>query len=80
MTTPDNSTTVEHCAGEICVTCSDQAVPGRVRRLLPDLMAEVDFGDTLAEVSVALVTAAAGDTVLVHAGEAIAVVEPRGGT
>lgn len=64
--TPDRS-------GEVCVTCSDQAVPVRVKRLLDGDMAVVDAGGGDEVVSVALVDAAVGDTVLVHAGEAIAV-------
>ena len=61
------------CHDEVCVTCSDQAIPVTVARLLDDGLAVVhtDSGDE--EISVALVTAAVGDTVLVHAGEAIAV-------
>jgi hydrogenase maturation factor len=46
----------------------------RVVRLLPDELAVVDTGAGEEQVSVALVSAAAGDTILVHAGEAIAVV------
>ena len=62
------------CHGDVCITCSDVAVEVRVVRLLPDEMAVVDTGQGEEEVSIALVTAAAGDTILVHAGEAIAVV------
>jgi hydrogenase expression/formation protein HypC len=62
------------CHGETCITCSDAAVEVRVVRLLPDAMAVVDTGQGEEQVSVALVTAAAGDAILVHAGEAIAVV------
>lgn len=59
--------------GTVCITCSDQAVPVVVRELLGDDLALVDTGaGTVEEVSVALVDAAVGDTVLVHAGEAIA--------
>jgi hydrogenase maturation factor len=46
----------------------------RVVRLLPDDLADVDTGRGTEVVSVALVSAVPGDTVLVHAGEAIAVV------
>ena len=46
----------------------------RVVRLLPDELADVDTGEGTERVSVALVSAAVGDMVLVHAGEAIAVV------
>jgi hydrogenase expression/formation protein HypC len=63
------------CHGDVCVTCGDVAVEVTVLRLLPDRLAVVDTGQgTEEEVSVALVSAAAGDTVLVHASEAIAVV------
>ena len=62
------------CADRHCVTCGDVAVEVRVVRLLPDELAVVDTGAGQEQVSVALVSAAAGDTLLVHAGEAIAVV------
>jgi hydrogenase expression/formation protein HypC len=62
------------CHDEVCVTCSDTAVQVRVLALLDDEMAEVDTGSGTEEVSVALVSAAVGDTILVHAREAIAVV------
>ncbi|GAA3467189.1 HypC/HybG/HupF family hydrogenase formation chaperone [Nonomuraea roseola] len=62
------------CHEEVCVTCSDEAVAVTVLRLLEDGMAEVDTGQGREEVSVALVEAEVGDTVLVHAREAIAVV------
>jgi hydrogenase expression/formation protein HypC len=62
------------CHDDVCITCSDTAVPVTVVRLLDDDLAEVDTGQGREEVSIALVTAAVGDTVLVHAGEAIAVV------
>lgn len=62
------------CAGEVCITCSDTAVQVRVAKLLPDGLALVDTGAGQEEVSVALVSAAVGDTILVHAGEAIGVV------
>ena len=64
----------EHCIGDVCITCSDMAVEVRVLRLLEDQMAVVDTGQSMEEVSVALVDAAVGDTILVHAKEAIAVV------
>ena len=62
------------CHGDACITCSDEAVPVRVVRLLEADLAVVDTGQTIEEVSVALVDAAVGDTILVHAKEAIAVV------
>lgn len=61
------------CHGPTCITCSDVAVPVTVVRLLGDGLAVVDTGaGPEEEVSVALVDAAVGDVVLVHAGEAIA--------
>jgi hydrogenase maturation factor len=62
------------CHDEVCITCSDTAVAVTIARLLPDGLAVVDTGAGQEEVSVALVDAAVGDTILVHAGEAIAVV------
>jgi hydrogenase maturation factor len=62
------------CHGDVCITCSDEAVQVRVVQLLEDGLAVVDTGQSVEEVSVALVDAAEGDTVLVHAKEAIAVV------
>lgn len=75
---------VPDCLDEVCVTCSDAAVPRTVVALLDDGMAivgtwageEGEEGEGEEEVSIALVEAAIGDTVLVHAGEAIAVM-PR---
>ncbi|SEG68711.1 HupF/HypC family protein [Thermomonospora echinospora] len=61
--------------GEVCVTCSDTAVPVRVRALLGDGLALVDTEAGAEKVSVALVDARPGDVVLVHAKEAIAVSE-----
>ena len=60
------------CHGDVCITCSDEAVQVRVVRLLDADLAMVDTGQSLEEVSVALVDAAVGDTILVHAKEAIA--------
>jgi hydrogenase maturation factor len=66
---------VPECHDDICITCSDSAVQVTVIRLLDDGLAVVDTGQGgEEEVSVALVTAAVGDSLLVHAGEAIAVV------
>jgi hydrogenase expression/formation protein HypC len=62
------------CIGEVCITCSDTAVQVTVLRLLEDEMAVVDTGAGQETVSVALVSAGVGDTILVHAREAIAVV------
>lgn len=63
--------------GATCITCSDVAVAVTVVELLGDGMALVDTdADTQEEVSVALVDAAVGDSILVHAREAIARLEP----
>ena len=61
------------CSDEVCVTCSDVAVPATIVALLEDEMAIVGTSAGEEEISVALVSAGLGDTVLVHAGEAIAV-------
>ena len=62
------------CHDDVCITCSDTAVTVTVVRLLDDGLAIVDTGQGEEEVSVALVRAAVGDAILVHAKEAIAVV------
>jgi hydrogenase expression/formation protein HypC len=67
----------DHCTDDVCITCSDTAVAVTVVELRPEELALVDTGaGEPEEVSVALVDAQVGDVVLVHAGEAIAVV-PR---
>jgi hydrogenase expression/formation protein HypC len=64
------------CAADSsCITCSDTAVAVQVVALLDDDLALVDTGAGQEEVSVGLVSAAVGDTILVHAKEAIAVVQ-----
>jgi hydrogenase expression/formation protein HypC len=63
----------DRCVGDV-ITCSDAAVEVTVLRLLADELAVVDTGAGQETVSVALVTAGVGDTILVHAREAIAVV------
>jgi hydrogenase expression/formation protein HypC len=68
---------VPECHGDICITCSDTAVEVTVVRLLEDGLAVVDTGQGQEEVSVALVQAGPGDTILVHAKEAIAVLGSR---
>ena len=67
MTTPQ-------CHDDVCITCSDQAVQVTILRLLDDDMAVVQAAGHEETVSVALVQAREGDTILVHAKEAIAVV------
>jgi hydrogenase expression/formation protein HypC len=69
VSTPDGQ-----CHGEVCITCSDQAVPAQIVRMLAGDLALVDTGGSVEEVSVALVDAAVGATILVHAKEAIAVI------
>lgn len=64
------------CHDDVCVTCSDTAVPVTVLRLLDDEMAVVRTENGEEQVSVALVDATVGDTILVHASEAIAVLHP----
>jgi len=64
------------CHDDVCITCSDTAVEVTVVQLLGDGLALVDTGRGVEEVSVALVPAAIGEVILVHAKEAIAVV-PR---
>ena len=70
---PATPPAVPECHDDVCITCSDTAVAVRVVRLLDDELAIVDTGAGEEEVSVALVSAAVGDRVLVHASEAIAV-------
>jgi len=73
--------TVPECHGDVCITCSDEAVAVRIVELLADELAVVDTGSGMEEVSVALVSAGVGDEILVHAKEAIAVLsQPEGVT
>ena len=68
---------VEHCTDDVCITCSDAAVAVTVLEVRPAGLALVETGaGPPEEVSIALVDAGVGDVVLVHAGEAIAVVAP----
>jgi hydrogenase expression/formation protein HypC len=67
---------VPQCVGDVCITCSDEAVEVTVVELRADGLALVDTGVGQEEVSVALVDAVVGDTVLVHAREAIARIGP----
>ncbi len=71
---PPQAVPPPECHDEVCITCSDTAVAVTIARLLPDGLAVVDTEAGQEEVSVALVDAGVGDTILVHAGEAIAVV------
>lgn len=71
MTSPE-------CLDEVCLTCGDIAVEAVVVDLIADDLATVRLPEGLEEISVALVDAGPGDTVLVHAKEAIAVVRRAG--
>jgi hydrogenase maturation factor len=67
---------IAHCVDEVCITCSDVAVPVRIMSLHGFELATVRTeAGTDEEISVALVDAVVGDVVLVHAKEAIARVE-----
>jgi hydrogenase maturation factor len=68
------------CHGDVCVTCSDEAVPVRIVELRENGLALVDTGAGMEEVSVALIAASVGDTVLVHAKEAIGILMDEGGS
>jgi hydrogenase expression/formation protein HypC len=71
----DSVAGLPECIGDVCITCSDTAVEVTVLQLLDDELAVVDTGEGAETVSVALVSAGVGDTILVHAREAIAVVK-----
>ena len=66
---------VPECHDDVCITCSDAATPATVLSLLADELAVVATDSSQEEVSVALVNARVGDTILVHASEAIAVLD-----
>ena len=70
-----SSPNVPECHDDVCITCSDVAVAVVVRELLDGQLAIVDTEAGPEQVSVALVEARPGDVVLVHAKEAIAVLE-----
>lgn len=74
MSTDPTGTDAGHCHDDGCVTCSDTAVEVTIVAVHEQELATVDTGQGTEEVSIALVDAGAGDTILVHAGEAIAVV------
>ncbi len=68
------------CGEEVCITCSDEAVEARVVELRPGGLAVVEVASARAGmeqelVSVTLVDAVAGSRVLVHAKEAIALLD-----
>jgi len=76
---PAPQPSIPECYGDVCITCSDEAIPVTIVELLDDDLANVDTGQSIEVVSIALVDAKVGDTILVHAKEAIAVVRAEGG-
>jgi len=60
------------CADDHCVTCSDEGVPMRVLELGDDGLARCDGGDVMTDL---VGPVAPGDTLLVHAGVALARIE-----
>jgi hydrogenase expression/formation protein HypC len=79
VTTPDTTRPVPVCHDDVCITCGDVAVPVRIVELRADELAIVDTGETLEEISIALVDTYVGGRVLVHAKEAIAVLPDEDG-
>jgi hydrogenase maturation factor len=71
-----DATVAAHCdPGHACITCSDEAIPMRVRRVDEDRgLALCEDGEgRRSSVEIALVApVGAGDELLVHAGTAIA--------
>ena len=72
MTSPDTTRPVPVCRDDVCITCGDVAVPVTILEPLADDLARVDTGQTVEEISIALVDTHVGGRVLVHAKEAIA--------
>ena len=72
MTTPDATRPVPVCHDDVCITCGDIAVPVTIVELRDGDLALADTGETLEEISIALVDTHVGGRVLVHAKEAIA--------
>lgn len=72
MTRSDAARPNPVCHDDVCITCGDVAVPVTVVELRPGELALVDTGETVEEISVALVDTHVGGRVLVHAKEAIA--------
>ena len=78
MTTSDAARPIPACHDDVCITCGDVAVPVTVVELRPGELALVDTGETMEEISVALVDTYVGGRVLVHAKEAIAALADPG--
>jgi hydrogenase expression/formation protein HypC len=68
------------CHDDVCITCGDIAVPVTIVELRAGDLALVDTGETLEEISVALVDTHVGGRVLVHAKEAIAALADEDGS
>ena len=68
---PRTPALIPACHDDVCITCSDAAVEVRVVQIHEGELATVDTGSGHELVSIALVDAAVGDLVLVHAKEAI---------
>jgi hydrogenase expression/formation protein HypC len=68
------ATTSGRCHTDHCITCNDDGVPMRVLRIDRErgLALCEDEGGARSSVEIALVDAEVGDTVLVHAGTALA--------
>ena len=60
------------CESDHCITCSDEGVPMRVLTIEDDGLARCDGGDVMTEL---VGTVVPGDTLLVHAGVALARIE-----
>ena len=71
MTTPEATGPVPVCHDDVCITCGDIAVPVTIVELRDGDLALADTGETLEEISIALVDTHVGGRVLVHAKEAI---------
>ena len=77
--TPDANRPVPVCHDDVCITCGDIAVPVTIVELRDGELALVDTGETLEEISIALVDTYVGGRVLVHAKEAIAALPEEDG-
>ena len=74
MSAPANAAAACELAADHCITCGDEGIPMRVLEIRPDGIAVCVDGDHRRhDVATELVGApAGGDTVIVHAGVAIA--------
>ena len=79
MTVPEATRPIPVCHDDVCITCGDIAVPVTIVELRAGDLALVDTGETLEEISVALVDTHVGGRVLIHAKEAIAALADEDG-